>query len=50
MAKMGDIYHSPGRDCSKCDGYGVVMEGSRANPQERPCPDCNADKRGRAFL
>lgn len=50
MAKMEDVYRSPGRNCAKCGGDGVVMEGSKANPQEKPCPDCNADKRGTAFL
>lgn len=41
---MGDIYRSPGRDCAECGGKGVVLAGSRANPQERPCLDCNPDK------
>lgn len=49
MAKMGDIYRSPGRDCDRCDGYGVINEGTDANPQEVPCPKCNPNKRGRAF-
>lgn len=45
MAKMKDIYHSPERDCARCGGIGVVIEGTRAHPQEKPCPECNADKR-----
>lgn len=49
MAKMEDIYRSPGRDCDKCEGKGVVIEGTRANPQEVPCPKCNPNKRGRPF-
>ncbi len=50
MTKMEDIYRSPGRDCKKCGGKGVVMEGSRANPQERPCPECNPEKREVPFV
>lgn len=50
MAKMEDIYRSPGRDCAKCGGHGVVEEGSKANPQENPCPECNPNKRGRPFV
>lgn len=50
MAKMEDVYRSPGRDCKKCEGYGVINEGTKAHPQEVPCPECNANKRGRAFL
>lgn len=50
MAKMEDIYRSPGRDCQKCGGKGVVMAGSKANPQEHPCPECNPNKKKVPFV
>lgn len=50
MAKLGDIWGSPGRDCGTCGGDGVVLGGSRANPQEKPCPDCNSDKQQGAWV
>lgn len=50
MAKMEDVYRSPGRDCKRCGGYGEVTEGSQANPQKKPCPDCNPEKREVAFV
>lgn len=50
MAKMSDIYRSPNRDCDRCEGKGVVMEGTKANPQEHPCPKCNPNKNKVPFI
>ena len=50
MAKMGDIYRSPGRDCKNCGGDGEVTEGTKAHPQKKPCPVCNPDKQKVAFI
>lgn len=50
MVKMEDVYRSPGRDCRRCGGHGVLDEGTKANPQEKSCPDCNPNKGRRPFL
>lgn len=50
MAKKKDVYRFPDRDCKVCGGRGVVMAGTKANPQEHPCPKCNPNKNKVPFI
>lgn len=35
-----------GKQCDRCKGHGVIdAPGSKAHPQEKPCPKCNPDKK-----